>query len=124
MTRLRDPLPSGLASGRLGVTRLAAAQRVGAAVRVVAGPPRPRAAPADSASIGDGGRRPMGRAPARRDDDRDRRTTMTAPATTGPQVDRLVEDDRAQDDRDDRVDVGVRRHERQRRDAQQPAVDA
>ena len=36
-------------------------------------------------------------------------TTMTVPATTVRGVDGLAQDDRAQDDRDDRVDVGVGR---------------
>ena len=45
-------------------------------------------------------------------------TTMTAPATTVRASIDLAEDDGAEDDRDDRVDVGVRRDQRQRRDAQ------
>ena len=40
----------------------------------------------------------------------------------GSRLDRLLEDDGAQDHGDDRVDVGIGRDERQRRLAQQPAV--
>ena len=50
-------------------------------------------------------------------------TMITRTGDERPRVDRLAEDDRAEDDRDDRVDVGVGRDERQRRDPQEPAVD-
>jgi len=39
----------------------------------------------------------------------------------GPWLDGFAEDDRAEDHCDDRVDVGVRRHQRQRRDPDHPA---
>ena len=49
-------------------------------------------------------------------------TTMTAPATSVRGSIGSCKHERSEDDRDDRVDVRVRRDQRQRRDAQQPAV--
>ena len=69
-----------------------------------------------------GGRRPPGPHPAAcGDDDRDRDHDDRA-GHDCPEVDRLAEDERAEDDRHDRVDVGVGRDQRQWRDPQQPAV--
>ena len=100
--------------------------------RARAGDPRrdlrvrpPRAAPVAAGSRGRALRPPLGRhgrcirpraVTISGDGDHDDRA-----GDDGPRPDGLLEDDRAEDDRDDRVDVGVGGHERERRLAQQPA---
>ena len=48
---------------------------------------------------------------------------MTRAGENGPRLDSLAKHQRAEDDRDDRVDVGVGGDEWQRGDAEHPAVD-